>query len=142
MWQRKEKVELRRTFQAIISSHQEEMPYNDLKQRNLSLPIDGDDIITVTGIRRCGKSSLLKLTINRLLAAGVPKENILFIEFDDERFSSMDVSDFDDILQAYRDIYPGKPMKDVYLFFDEIQLIKGWELLSSGRSRTAADTFF
>lgn len=128
MWQRKEKMELRRTFQAIISSHQEEMPYNDLKQRNLSLPIDGDDIITVTGIRRCGKSSLLKLTINRLLAAGVHKENILFIEFDDERFSSMDVSDFDDILQAYRDIYPGKPMKDVYLFFDEIQLIKGWEL--------------
>ena len=121
-------MELRRTFQAIISSHQEEMPYNDLKQRNLSLPIDGDDIITVTGIRRCGKSSLLKLTINRLLAAGVPKENILFIEFDDERFSSMDVSDFDDILQAYRDIYPGKPMKDVYLFFDEIQLVKGWEL--------------
>lgn len=121
-------MELRRTFQAIISSHQEEMPYNNLKQRSMSLPVDGDDIITVTGVRRCGKSSLLKLTINRLLAAGVPKENILFLEFDDERFSSMDISDFDDILQAYRDIYPGKPLKDVYLFFDEIQLIKGWEL--------------
>ena len=121
-------MELRRTFQTLISSHQGEMPYNNLKQRTLSLPVNGDDIVTVTGIRRCGKSSLLKLTINRLLAAGVPRENILFIEFDDERLSSMAVSDFDDILQAYRDIYPNRPLRDVYLFFDEIQLINGWEL--------------
>ena len=110
-------MELRRTFQSIIASHQEELPFNGL-----------EDIVTVTGIRRCGKSSLLRLTINKLLSSGIPKENILYVEFDDERFSSMQVSDFDDILQAYRDMHPEKPLKDVYMFFDEIQLIKGWEL--------------
>ena len=121
-------MELRRTFQSIIASHQEELPFNGLVARNLSLPVSGEDIVTVTGIRRCGKSSLLRLTINKLLSSGIPKENILYVEFDDERFSSMQVSDFDDILQAYRDMHPEKPLKDVYMFFDEIQLIKGWEL--------------
>lgn len=121
-------MELRRTFQSIVASHQEELPFNGLVARNLSLPVSGEDIVTVTGIRRCGKSSLLRLTINKLLSSGIPKENILYVEFDDERFSSMQVSDFDDILQAYRDMHPEKPLKDVYMFFDEIQLIKGWEL--------------
>ena len=121
-------MELRRTFQSIIASHQEELPFNGLVARNLSLPVSGEDIVTVTGIRRCGKSSLLRLTINKLLSSGIPKENILYVEFDDERFSSMQASDFDDILQAYRDMHPEKPLKDVYMFFDEIQLIKGWEL--------------
>jgi uncharacterized protein len=40
----------------------------------------------------------------------------------------MTVSDFDEILQAYREMYPEQPLSDVYMFFDEIQLIKGWEL--------------
>lgn len=109
-------MELRRTFQSIIASHQEELPFNGLVARNLSLPVSGEDIVTVTGIRRCGKSSLLRLTINKLLSSGIPKENILYVEFDDERFSSMQVSDFDDILQAYRDMHPEKPLKDAYMF--------------------------
>ena len=121
-------MELRRTFQSIIRLHQNEIPYNGLIPRELSLPTSGEDIVTVTGIRRCGKSSLLRLAINELLAAGIPRERILYIEFDDERFSSMQVSDFDDILQAYREMFPEQPLKDVYMFFDEIQLIEGWEL--------------
>ncbi len=121
-------MELRRTFQSIITLHQGEFPYKGLISRELSLPLGGEDIVTVTGIRRCGKSSLLRITINDLLAAGIPKERILYIEFDDERFSAMGFSDFDEILQAYREMYPEQPLKDVYMFFDEIQLVKGWEL--------------
>lgn len=121
-------MELRRIFQSIIKLHQDEIPYKYLIPRNLSLPVSGKDIVTVTGIRRCGKSSLLRLAINELLAAGIPKERILYIEFDDERFSSMQVSDFDDILQAYREMYPEQSLNDVYMLFDEIQLVKGWEL--------------
>ena len=119
-------MNLRQTFQSIISLHQEEFPYA-LIQRDLSLPINKGNIITVTGVRRCGKSSLLKLTVNILLESGVPKERILYIGFDDERFDLMETSNFDEILQAYREMYPGQSLKDVYMFFDEIQLIKGWE---------------
>ncbi len=120
-------MDLRSTFQSIISLHQEELPLN-LKTRNTQLPLDGNRIVTVTGIRRCGKSSLLGLTINHLLEKGVPRERILYVGFDDERFLSMSSENFDELLQAYREMYPETPLKDVYMFFDEIQLINGWEL--------------
>lgn len=120
-------MQLRSIFQSVIALHQEELPLR-LKDRKQHLPINKDCIVTVTGIRRCGKSSLLSLTVNRLLQSGVRPEQILYIGFDDERFVSMQTADFDDILQAYREMYPTQPLKDVYMFFDEIQLIEGWEL--------------
>lgn len=120
-------MELRSIFQSVIALHQEELPLS-LKERKQQLPVNKDSIVTVTGIRRCGKSSLLGLTINRLLQNGVKPEQILYIGFDDERFASMQTSDFDEILQAYREMYPTQSLKDVYMFFDEIQLIEGWEL--------------
>ena len=119
-------MSLRTTFQSVISLHQEELPY-DLIDRNLSLPTDKSNIVTVTGVRRCGKSSLLKLAVNSLLKSGVEKERILYIGFDDERFSEMKVHDFDEILQAYREMFPHQSLKEVYMFFDEIQLIEGWD---------------
>ncbi len=120
-------MDLRSTFQSVIALHQKELPF-ELKERTTKLPLEGNRIVTVTGIRRCGKSSLLGLTINRLLANGVPKENILYVGFDDERFLSMSPENFDELLQAYREMYPDIPLGDVYMFFDEIQLIDGWEL--------------
>ena len=120
-------MELRHTFQSIISLHQQEFPL-DLRERKLQLPLDGNRIVTVTGIRRCGKSSLLGLTINRLLESGIAKERILYVGFDDERFLSMTPENFDELLQAYREMYPTIPLRDVYMFFDEIQMVEGWEL--------------
>lgn len=120
-------MNLRNIFQSIIALHQEEIPLS-LHERSLQLLLNKQRIVTVTGVRRCGKSSLLHLTINRLLASGVDKEQILYIGFDDERLANMDVSDFDEILQAYRLMYPDRPLSSVYMFFDEIQIVKGWEL--------------
>lgn len=120
-------MNLRNIFQSIIALHQEEIPLS-LYERSLQLPLNKQRIVTVTDVRRCGKSSLLHLTINRLLASGVDKEQILYIGFDDERLANMDVSDFDEILQAYRLMYPDRPLSSVYMFFDEIQIVKGWEL--------------
>lgn len=102
---------LRQTFQNVIALHQEKMPY-DLIERD----VDKGRIVTVTGVRRCGKSSLLKLAVNDLLNSGIPRNRILFIGFDDERFEAMSTADFDEILQAYRDMYPGQSLKDVYMF--------------------------
>ncbi len=120
-------MDLKNTFQSIIALHQQEIPLN-LLERATQLPLDEGRIVTVTGIRRCGKSSLLGLAINRLLKNGVPRERILYVGFDDERFLSMSPDNFDELLQAYREMYPHIAIKDVYMFFDEIQLVKGWEL--------------
>ncbi len=129
-------MQLRSIFQSVIALHQEELPLR-LKDRKQHLPINKDCIVTVTGIRRCGKSSLLSLTVNRLLQSGVRPEQILYIGFDDERFVSMQTANFDEILQAYREMYPTQPLKDVYMFFDEIQLIEGWAKMLSGEMASA-----
>lgn len=120
-------MELKSVFQSIIRLHQRELPFN-LTQRELELPIDNKRIVTVTGVRRCGKSSMLGLVINKLIERGVKREQILYIGFDDERFMSISHENLDEILQAYRELYPEHPLSSVYMFFDEIQLVTGWEL--------------
>ncbi len=120
-------MDFKSTFQAIIALHQEEFPFM-LCERETELPIQSGRIVTVTGIRRCGKSSLLGLAVNKLLQAGVPSERILFVGFDDERLMDLKAEDLDEILQSYREMYPTESLKEVYMFFDEIQLVEGWEL--------------
>ena len=96
-------MELKQIFQSLIAMHQVELPY-DLRVRPTSIPTDAEEIVTVSGVRRCGKSSLLSLAANALVSQGVNKERILMVGFDDERFSEMEISQMDDILQAYRDM--------------------------------------
>lgn len=109
----------------LIVTFQNSLPIAVL-ERELSLPIDSGKIITVPGVRRCGKSSLFILLIHQLLAKGISKERILFLYFDDERLS-FDASNLDEILQAYRELYPDIPLKDAYFFFDEIQMADDWQ---------------
>lgn len=106
---------------------QREMPFAVI-ERELQLPVNARQMITVTGVRRCGKSSMMKIVANRLLEAGIERERILWINFDDERLFDMDVSDLDEVLQAYREMYPEIELSSVYIFFDEIQVVKEWEL--------------
>ena len=92
-------------FKTLIAQKQSEMPFSVI-DRDVSLPIDGNEIITVPGVRRCGKSTLMEIAINRLLANGVRKENVLWIGFDDERIKYMTAEELDLVLQAYREMYP------------------------------------
>ena len=113
-------------FKTLIAQKQSEMPFSVI-DRDVSLPIDGKEIITIPGVRRCGKSTLMEIAINRLLANGVRKENILWIGFDDERIKYMTAEELDLVLQAYREMYPVTELKDVWMFFDELPLVKDWE---------------
>lgn len=113
-------------FRALIAQRQTEMPFAVI-DRDVSLPIDREEIVTIPGVRRCGKSTLMEIAVNRLLERGVRKENILWIGFDDERIKYMSVDELDLILQAYRELYPETDLKDVWMFFDELPLVDGWE---------------
>lgn len=95
-------------------------------RRNLELPVDSGSIISVTGVRRCGKTYLLYETIKRIISKGVPKKNILYINFEDERLD-LGKQDLDLILQAYQELYPKNDPGECYFFFDEIQNIEGWQ---------------
>ena len=103
------------------------MQNTTLKKRDLYLNRmiafqDTEMIKVMTGIRRCGKSSLMKLMAEHLRESGVQEMQIIEMNFESMRFSEMDARDF----YAYvkERILPNRRM---YLFFDEVQRIKGWE---------------
>ena len=114
-------------FKSLIALSQAELPFERI-EREIDLPVQPELIITVPGVCRAGKSSLLMLTVNKLLASGVKREQILWVNFDDERLDRMPTEELDEVLQAYREMYPDIELKDVYMFFDEIQNIDGWDL--------------
>lgn len=113
-------------IKSIIAMRQAEFP-TDLITRDNPLPDDSGKIITVPGVRRCGKSSKMENVVNRLLADGVSRDRILWVGFDDERLVRMESEQLASIIEAYREMYPDIPMSEVYMFFDEIQLISDWE---------------
>jgi len=83
------------------------------------------EIIVLTGIRRSGKSTLLKLEMQDL-AHSVGKEALLYINFEDARFSeALDTRTLDQIFETYRETI--NPEGDVYIFLDEVQNVDGWE---------------
>lgn len=90
-------------------------------------PLIGKHIIKVfTGVRRSGKSTLLKLIIKELKDSNVNEQNIILIDFD-----SVDTLKFDNIAQISDYIQDLTRHLDgkIYLFFDEVQRIHQWERL-------------
>ena len=83
---------------------------------------DTEPVKVVTGIRRCGKSSLLKLMVQHLKDTGIEEDQIIEMNFESHEFKKMNADDFYDYVKAR--ILPGKRM---YLFFDELQRIDHWE---------------
>jgi predicted AAA+ superfamily ATPase len=113
-------------IKSLIALRQNDIPF-EVIERDVELPINRKKIITVPGVRRCGKSTMMEIAINNLVKEGVPKRNILWIGFDDERLFNMSSDELDDVIVSYMEMFPDVPIKDTYMFFDEIQLIKGWE---------------
>ena len=75
------------------------------------------------GIRRAGKSYLMYQRIHQLLKKGHTIEEILYINFEDERFIGLKSEELDDIKLAYEETFPYQPI----FFLDEIQVVDGWE---------------
>ena len=104
----------------MIESH-------ELKNRNRYLKKligfqDTEPVKVITGIRRCGKSSLLKLMIRHLRETSVQAEQIVEMNFESHDFWNMTS---DEIYHYVKErVIPGRRM---YLFFDELQRINAWE---------------
>ena len=98
-----------------------------LKRRDLYLKKligfqDTEPVKVITGIRRCGKSSLLKLMAAHLLETGVQPEQIVEMNFESYEFKDFSADDVYGFVKAR--VLPEQRM---YLFFDEIQRIDAWE---------------
>ena len=83
--------------------------------------------ITLVGPRRCGKTFLLYLQIEKLIKKGIPKSNILYINFEDNRLNGVTLNDLEQLLTAYFELFPNHKEKTTYMFLDEIQEVNSWE---------------
>ena len=104
----------------VILENQELISGRKLVNRNVIIPAT-ESINVITGIRRCGKTYMLYE-----LAQRYEKEQILFLDFEDERLVALNtLNNYDVITDSFKILYPHlKPV----LFFDEIQNLKNWYL--------------
>lgn len=90
---------------------------------NRDIVLEKDVNYVLVGLRRAGKSTLLYQRVQQLIASGIKWEQIIYINFDDERLDNFRLEDFDDILLVAEEMTSNKH----YFYFDEIQNIDGWE---------------
>ena len=100
---------------------------HELKKRDLYLNKiiafqDTEPVKVVTGIRRCGKSSLLKLMTLHLKETGITDDQILEMNFESYAYKNMTSDSFYEYVKQH--IVPNKRM---YFFFDEVQRVPDWE---------------
>jgi hypothetical protein len=110
--------------------------YKSVKREAISklisyLPLK--QIITITGIRRCGKSTLAKQAINYLIESGVEAKNILFINLENPLFLEYknDANYLHVIYEEYLKLM--NPQGKVYCIFDEIQYFDNWQVYIKSR---------
>ncbi len=104
----------------MINTH--ELKKRDIYLNKIIAFQDTELVKVVTGIRRCGKSSILKLMTLHLKESGIAEEQILEMNFESYAFKDMTSDTFYEYVRAH--IVPGKRM---YLFFDEVQRVPNWE---------------
>lgn len=80
------------------------------------------EVTILTGVRRAGKSTFMYQMVDFLLLNGISPEQILFVNFEDNRLVD---SSLDDIYQSYRSSI--NPEKKAYIFFDEVHKRDKWE---------------
>lgn len=99
----------------------ERLKSRDLYLNKLIAFKDTEPVKVVTGIRRCGKSSLLKLMVMHLKESGISEEQIIEMNFESNAYKDLTS---EEVYSFVKEKYVDKRM---YLFFDEIQRITGWE---------------
>ncbi len=114
----------------VLASNQKDVERYEMVSR--ALPSDDFPCHVLMGVRRAGKSYMMFQKIHEMLADGHGWYEMLYLNFEDDRLTTFDVSDFNLILEAHAEMYGTQPM----LFLDEVQVIDGWEKFA----RRLADT--
>jgi len=113
-------------FKVLISDFiEKELPaiYN----RDISIPLNSNKIISVIGARRVGKTYFLFSLIKKLREKK-GNDKIVYLNFEDDRLFPLTLSDMNSFVEAYYELYPQNKKKTVYFFFDEIQIVEKWEM--------------
>ena len=110
-------------IKTIISEKQQELTGLELLSRDNQFEENSSYVLL--GIRRAGKSYTLYQDVQRHIASGKRKiEDVLYVNFEDERIAPIKSEELGDIITAYQEMYDQKPP---LVYLDEIQNVTGWE---------------
>ncbi len=109
----------------ITDFHEKDVPRT--VPRDIHIPFDTGKIVSLIGVRRSGKTSIIYHLIEKLRKK-VDPANIVYLNFEDDRLFPLELKHLDSLLEAYYELHPRKRDQKVHLFFDEIQNVKNWEL--------------
>ena len=88
--------------------------------------LETDQVVVITGARRSGKSFLMKQLAESLINQdGIPRNEILIINFEDPRFSELNVQLLQRVYEVYLEFL--NPENTPYIFLDEVQEVENWE---------------
>lgn len=94
--------------------------------KQIMLYMERKEVLVLKGIRRSGKSTIMKQLMHELIQRGASKKEILYVNLEDYGFANnLTIQLFDNILSAYLEYSKNK--KKIYFFIDEIQKIPDWE---------------
>jgi len=116
---------MKETFKKLIVNFQERT-FGNIVPRDYEIPTTTKKIVSLIGVRRSGKTYILFSLIEKLRQS-IDPQNIIYINFEDDRLFPLTLEKLDDLMEGYYELYPKKREERVYLFLDEVQNIKGWE---------------
>jgi predicted AAA+ superfamily ATPase len=111
--------------QLIDDFHERPLPAT--VRRDVLAPVVSGKATAVVGMRRAGKTWFCYQRMEGLLKTEVPKERLLYLNFEDERLLPFRAKDFASVLEAYYRKFPRLKNERCYLFLDEVQGIEGWD---------------
>lgn len=122
-------------LKAVIYDQHEIIKNFQIVEREYEFDINANYV--VIGLRRAGKSTLLYKIVQDLVKDGTDWNQIIYINFEDERLSEFTLNDFNDILSVQAEMSDKKG----WFFLDEIQNIEGWEKFARRMADSKEHTF-
>ncbi|OGV73519.1 MAG: hypothetical protein A3K19_17040 [Lentisphaerae bacterium RIFOXYB12_FULL_65_16] len=112
-----------------------EFMIDDFHERGVPAPVRRDaatpempgKATVVAGMRRTGKSWFCFQRIQELEASGIPRERLLYLNFEDDRLLPFEARDFQLVLDVFFARHPDLKAHECHFFLDEIHRIPGWE---------------
>lgn len=125
------------TLRNVLADNRQLVEGKRIFPREISLPAIPRCVLV--GVRRSGKSYLLYAQIQHLLKEGRTWNDMLYLNFEDERLMGFEASDFNNILLAHAELSGSSSLPT--LFLDEIQIIKDWERFARRMADAEAEVF-
>src|SRR3990167_503014 len=113
----------------LLGEFRDKLQRTLITPRNVAFPIADSKIKVAIGMRRAGKTSFMLQTIQALLHKKISIQQILYLNFDDDRLMPLTLEKCAKLIEAFYSLYPENHERRCYLFLDEIQMVPDWAIV-------------